>query len=398
MGALATFEHMQRSLSPEDAAFQASIRSRIDDAIPAELRQSEAGTYPAPDVTRRSQALLAEAGLAVPGWPVEWGGQEWTPLQRHIYNEEMQASGVPRPLPFNVAMVGPVIAAFGSEELKARFLPKTASAEIWWCQGFSEPDSGSDLASLRTTAVRDGDYYVVNGQKTWTTLGQHADWMFALVRTDPTAKKQAGISFILFDMRSEGVTIRPIRMLDGSVEVNEVFLDNVRVPADQLVGEENKGWEYAKFLLGNERVGVANTGLLKRWLVALKDHAAEVKCADGTLLDDSGIASRIAELEADVMALELTVVRISAGSRDGKPDPVSSILKLQASSLQQQILEFAIDVSGPMSLVWDDLPAIPGWASHAVPADLNYRKSTIYGGTSEIQRSIIAATILGLKG
>lgn len=389
---------MQRSLSPEDAAFAERIRTQLAETIPDELRRPEAGKYAPPEVTRRSQALLAEAGLAAPGWPVEWGGQEWSPLQRHIYNEAMQALGVPRPLPFNVAMVGPVIAAFGSQELKERFLPKTASAEIWWCQGFSEPDAGSDLASLRTTAVRDGDHYVVNGQKTWTTLGQHADWMFALVRTDPSAKKQAGISFILFDMKSEGVSVRPIRMLDDSVEVNEVFLDNVRVPADQLVGEENKGWEYAKFLLGNERVGVANTGMLKRWLLALKEHAAEVRAGEGSLLDDRGIASRIAELEADVMALELTVVRISAGSRGGKPDPASSILKLQASSLQQQILELAVDVSGPMSLVWDDLPAVPGWASHSVQSDLNYRKATIYGGTSEVQRSIIAATILGLKG
>ena len=204
----------------------------------------------------------------MPNWPVEWGGKDWTPLQRHIWHEEMQLANVPIPLAFNASMVGPVIAAFGSQELKERFLPKTANLDIWWSQGFSEPDAGSDLASLRTTAVREGDEYVVNGQKTWTTLGQYGDWIFTLVRTDPEAKKQAGISFLLIDMTSPGVTVRPIELIDGGFEVNEVFFDNVRVPAENLVGEENKGWDYAKFLLGNERVGVAPVGSTKRSLAA----------------------------------------------------------------------------------------------------------------------------------
>jgi alkylation response protein AidB-like acyl-CoA dehydrogenase len=376
------------------------MRDYFTTEYPQDLRAKvTAGDKLSPEDIRRSQAALAAAGLAVPSWPTEWGGQDWTSLQKHIWNSELQAAGATPPLPFNASMVGPVIASFGSEELKQRFLPKTATAEIWWCQGFSEPGAGSDLASLRTTAVREGDEYVVNGQKTWTTLGQHADWMFALVRTDPDApKKQAGISFLLLDMRSEGVTVRPIRTLDGGAEVNDVFLDNVRVPADQLVGEENRGWDYAKFLLGNERVGVANTGLIKRWLVELKEHAQQVRLDDGTLLDDPAIASRFAELESELMAIELTAIRVSGNSADGRPNPASSILKLSGSHLQQQVLELAVDVSGPMGLVWEHLDSVPTWAAQSTPLYLNYRKATIYGGSSEVQRGIVAATILGLKG
>ncbi|WP_277453183.1 acyl-CoA dehydrogenase family protein [Janibacter sp. DB-40] len=391
---------MHRRLSADDSAFQQRMRDYFTTEFPQDLRAKvAAGDKLSPEDIRRSQATLAEAGLAVPGWPTEWGGQDWTPLQKHIWNSELQAAAVPPPLPFNTSMVGPVIAAFGSEDLKRRFLPKTATAEIWWCQGFSEPGAGSDLASLRTTAVRDGDEYVVTGQKTWTTLGQHADWMFALVRTDPDApKKQAGISFLLLDMRSEGVTVSPIRTLDGGVEVNDVFLDEVRVPADQLVGEENRGWDYAKFLLGNERVGVANTGLIKRWLVQLKEHAQQVRLGEGTLLDDPAIAARFAEVEAQLMSVELTAIRVSGTSEDGRPDPASSILKLCGSQLQQDVLELAVDISGPMSLAWDSLDSVPTWAAQSVPTYLNYRKATIYGGSSEVQRSIVAATILGLKG
>lgn len=391
---------MHLRLSPDDAAFQQRMRDYFTTEFPEDLREKVAtGGQLTPEDIRRSQATLAEAGLAAPGWPTQWGGQDWTALQKHIWNSELQAAAVPPPLPFNTSMVGPVIATFGSEELKERFLPKTATAEIWWCQGFSEPGAGSDLASLRTSAVREGEEYVVNGQKTWTTLGQHADWIFALVRTDPDApKKQAGISFLLIDMRSEGVTVRPIRTLDGDVEVNEVFFDQVRVPAGQLVGEENRGWDYAKFLLGNERVGVANTGLIKRWLAELKEHAQQVRLGEGSLLDDPATALRFVELEARLMAIELTVARVSGGSEDGRPNPASSILKLCGSELQQEVLELAVDISGPMGSVWDALESVPDWAAHSVPSYLNYRKATIYGGSSEVQRGIVAATILGLKG
>src|SRR5215218_240158 len=304
----------------------------------------------------------------------------------------MQLASVPEPLAFNTSMIGPVLAAFGSQEQKERFLPKTANLDIWWCQGFSEPDAGSDLASLRTTAVRDGDDWVVNGQKTWTTLGQHADWIFCLVRTDPTAeKKQRGISFLLVPMDSPGVTLRPIELIDGGFEVNEVFFEDVRVPAGNLVGEENRGWDYAKFLLGNERVGVAPVGWIKR-------HAADVQVGGAPLLADPRIAGRIAELENDLLALELTALRVVAHSTDGRPHPASSVLKLRGSELQQAATELVVDIAGPLSLASfaDGGSHVPEWARVATPEYLNYRKVSIYGGSNEVQRTIIAGTILGL--
>ncbi len=395
---------MERRLSDDDRAFQAQMREIFTSQVPEEIRDKVAhGRELTKDEIVTSHRALNEAGVAVPGWPVEYGGKDWSPLQRHIWTTEMQAASVPPPLQFNANMVGPVIAAFGSTELKDRFLPPTASLDIWWCQGFSEPDAGSDLASLRTTALRDGDEWVVNGQKTWTTLGQHADWIFALVRTNPDVKKQAGISFLLIDMTSPGVTVRPIQLIDGGHEVNEVFFDDVRVPADQLVGEENRGWDYAKFLLGNERVGVAPVGAIKRRLADVKTWAGSVANGSGTLLDDPLLAARVAELECDVMALELTVLRVAGGSHDGKPDPASSILKLRGSELQQEVLELAVDVAGPMSLAWGEVAAdtdgaLPEWTAHATPTYLNYRKATIYGGSSEVQRQVIAGGILGLKG
>lgn len=258
---------MKLRLSPEDAAFRDEMREFFTTKIPQHVRDTVAARH---ELTKEqiveSVRVMNAAGLAVPNWPVEWGGKDWTPLQRHLWHEEMQLAAVPPPLAFNASMIGPVIAAFGSQEMKERFLPATANLDIWWSQGFSEPDAGSDLASLRTTAVRDGDHYVVNGQKTWTTLGQYGDWIFTLVRTDPEAKKQAGISMLLIDMTTPGLTVRPIELIDGSHEVNEVFFEDVRVPAENLVGEENKGWTYAKFLLGNERVGVAPVGSTKRIL------------------------------------------------------------------------------------------------------------------------------------
>ena len=387
---------MQRQLSDEDRAFQQEMRTFFTTVAPQDIRDANAaGGEPDPDVIRRAQRLLNEHGLAVPHWPVEYGGKQWTELQHHIYRTEMQQANFPTPLPFNVSMIGPVLATFGSKELKDRFLPATANLDIWWCQGFSEPDAGSDLAGLRTTAVREGDEYVVNGQKTWTTLGQHADWIFALVCTGPNApKKQMGISMLLIKMDSPGLTLRPIKLIDGGHEVNEVFFDNVRVPADQLVGEENKGWDYAKFLLGNERVGVAPVGSIKRKLADAKSFAAQTKRADGTLLDDPLLAARIAELETDLMALELTVMRVAGGSKDGKPDPASSILKLRGSQLQQDVYELMVDVAGVDALTW----YTGEWGSETLPRYLNYRKASIYSGSNEVQRNIISGGILGLKG
>jgi alkylation response protein AidB-like acyl-CoA dehydrogenase len=306
----------------------------------------------------------------------------------------MQLASVPIPLAFNASMVGPVIANFGSQEVKEKFLPPTANLDIWWCQGFSEPDAGSDLASLRTTAVRDGDDWIVNGQKTWTTLGQFADWIFCLVRTDPEAeKKQAGISFLLFPMDSPGVTLRPIKLIDGGYEVNEVFFEDVRVPGENLVGEVNKGWNYAKFLLGNERVGVAPVGSTKRNLATAKDIARSTG-----QLEDPLIAAHIVELENELLALELTALRVVANSADGKPHPASSVLKLKGTELQQAVSELIVDLGGPLSLASGatDESDVPEWARLATPTYLNLRKASIYGGSNEIQRQIIAGTILGL--
>lgn len=383
---------MQLELSAEDAAFREEMRTFFTTEFPQDIRDTVlAGRHLTRDQTVASQRALNAAGLAVPHWPVEWGGKDWTDLQRHLWHEEMQRAGVPTPLAFNASMIGPVLAQFGSEEQKARFLPSTANLDIWWSQGFSEPDAGSDLASLRTTAVRDGDDWVVNGQKTWTTLGQYGDWIFTLVRTDPDAKKQAGISMLLIDMTSPGVEVRPIEMIDGSHEVNEVWFDDVRVPGDLLVGEQGGGWAIAKFLLGNERVGVAPVGVTKRALVALKENA-------GDLLDDPLTRARVAELENELLALELTALRVVAHSTDGEPHPASSVLKLTGTVLQQAVSELALDLAGPGALAsgaGDDSP-VPGWARRSAPTYLNLRKASIYGGSNEIQRLIIARTILGL--
>ena len=386
---------MQLALTEEETAFREEMRTFFTTKIPQELRDTLAsGQHVGKDGIVLSQQIMNEAGIAVPNWPVEWGGQDWTPLQRHIWHEEMQLASVPPPLAFNANMIGPVIANFGSQEMKEKFLPKTANLDIWWCQGFSEPDAGSDLASLTTKGVKDGDDWVINGQKTWTTLGQHADWIFNLVRTDPDApKKQAGISMILVPMETEGVTLRPIELIDGGFEVNEVFFEDVRVPAENLVGEENQGWTMAKFLLGNERVGVAPVGATKQALAALKGIAAE-----RGLLEDALVGSKIVELENELLALELTALRVVASSADGKPHPASSVLKLKGTELQQAVSELLVDVAGPMALAahaGDDTD-VPDWARVSGPNYLNLRKASIYGGSNEIQRQIIAGTILGL--
>jgi alkylation response protein AidB-like acyl-CoA dehydrogenase len=391
---------MRLQLSPELEAFREEMRTFFTTQVPQEIRDHVAAHRElSKDDYVSAQRILNAAGLAVPHWPVEWGGRDWTPLQRHIWREEMQLASVPEPLAFNTSMIGPVLAAFGNQEQKERFLAKTANLDIWWCQGFSEPDAGSDLASLRTTAVRDGDDWVVNGQKTWTTLGQYADWIFCLCRTDPTAeKKQRGISLLVFPMDSPGVTLRPIELLDGGFEVNEVFFEDVRVPAENLVGEENRGWDYAKFLLGNERVGIARVGATKRMLAQAKEHAAQITSGGRPLAEDPRMAARIAEIENELLALELTALRVVATSADGKPHPASSVLKLRGSELQQAATELMVDLAGPLSVASfaEDGSDVPDWARAATPHYLNYRKVSIYGGSNEVQRTIIAGSILGL--
>jgi alkylation response protein AidB-like acyl-CoA dehydrogenase len=390
---------VELALSKEDRAFAERMRDFFTSEIPADVRDRLArGLHPTKDDVVTSQRILNDHGLAVPHWPVEWGGQDWTPLQRHLWSEEMTLAHVPHPIVFNTAMVGPVIATFGSEELKQRFLPKTASAEIWWSQGFSEPNAGSDLASLKTSAVRDGDDYIVNGQKTWTTLAQYGDWIFCLVRTDPSAQQQRGISFLLIDMRSPGVTVRPIHLIDGGYEVNEVFFENVRVPVDQLVGEENKGWTYAKFLLGNERTSNAGVGMIK-------NRIARIKRVAGPLLDaDPLLRARLTRLEVETTALEMSVLRVLAREASlppGMPDPVSSVLKLRGSELQQDASELLVDVLGPAALPYRETAEVPDGfaplaegAADALPTYFNWRKASIYAGSNEVQRQIIAKAIL----
>ena len=384
---------MQLALSAEDAEFRDEMREFFTTKIPQEIRDAVRDRR---ELTKEhiveSMQIMNAAGIAVPNWPTEWGGQDWSPLRRHIWHEEMQRAYVPVPLAFNASMIGPVIAQFGSQEMKERFLPPTANLDIWWSQGFSEPDAGSDLASLKCRAVRDGDEYVVNGQKTWTTLGQYGDWIFNLVRTDPEAKKQAGISMLLIDMTSPGVEVRPIELIDGGHEVNEVWFTDVRVPVENLVGEENRAWDYAKFLLGNERVGVAPVGATKRTLAQAKEWA-------GPMLDDPLVASRFVELENELLALELTALRVVAHSADGKPHPASSVLKLKGTELQQAVTELVVDLAGPASLAsgaGDDATDLPWWTRRSTPVYLNFRKASIYGGSNEVQRQIIARTILGL--
>jgi len=387
---------MQLDLSEEERAFRDEMREFFTTKVSEEIREAvAAGRELSKDQLVESMRTLNAAGLAVPRWPVEHGGQDWTEIQFHIWHEEMERACVPTPLAFNAGMIGPVIAHFGTDEQKKEFLPKTANIDIFWSQGFSEPDAGSDLASLRTTAVKDGDDWIVNGQKTWTTLGQYGDWIFTLVRTDPDAKKQAGISMLLIDMESEGLEVRPIQLIDGGHEVNEVWFEDVRVPGENLVGELNGGWTIAKFLLGNERVGVAPSGITKRVIARIKG------LAEDRFTDDPLLRARIAELENELLALELTTMRVAANSVDGKPHPASSVLKLKGSELQQAVSELVLDLAGPAGLASgardeeadSDLDA---WERLAAPLYLNLRKASIYGGSNEVQRQIISRGILGL--
>ncbi len=397
---------MNLSFTADEAAFRDEMRDFFTTQIPLAIReQVQKGEHVSKQDQITSQRILNAHGLAVPHWPAAWGGKDWSPVQLYIYQDEMQMACVPPPLGFNANMVGPVIAQFGSEAQKQRFLPATANLDIWWCQGFSEPGAGSDLASLRTTAVRDGDHYVVNGQKTWTTLAQYADWIFCLARTDGAAKKQMGISFILIDMKTPGITVRPIQTIDGGVEVNEVWFDDVRVPVENLVGEENRGWDYAKFLLGNERTGIARVGVSKARIRRIKQLAALEKVGDRPMMDEPHFREKVAAIEVELKALEMTQLRVVADERHrerGKPNPASSILKLKGSEIQQATTELLMDVVGPYILPYDDHeagsnqpPVGPDFAAEAAPTYFNWRKISIYGGSNEIQRNIVAKAILG---
>lgn len=393
---------MDLRFTDEELKFRDKLRHFFQTEIPEKIREKvSAGESLSKEEMVTSQRILNAAGLAVPHWPIEWGGKNWTPIQRYIFTEEVLYNAVPLPLQFNCFMVGPVIATFGNQKQKERFLKRAANLDDWWCQGFSEPGAGSDLASLTTRAVREGDHYIVNGQKTWTTLGQYADWIFCLVRTDPNVKKQAGISFILIDMKTPGITIRPIITIDGRHEVNEIFFSDVKVPAENLVGEENKGWSYAKFLLANERSGIARLGLTKERVSRIKRLAKTVPYHKHTMWENAGFRERLSWLEIELKALEITQMRVLSKqiAGDKAPDPASSILKIKGSELQQASTELLLELAGPLSLAGSDAAALPDgvdWARGVPGLYMNTRKVSIYGGSNEIQHNVIAKAILGM--
>ena len=402
---------MDLRFSPEENAFRESMREFFRTEVPAEIRKKVAeGRHLDKAELVVAHKALHSRGYAVPHWPKQWGGADWTPVQHYIYTEELQFNCVPPPLAFNVSMCGPVIIAFGTQEQKKRFLPRMAALDDWWCQGFSEPGAGSDLAGLKATAVRHGDHYIVNGQKTWTTLAQYADWIFCLCRTDPgAAKKQLGISFVLIDMKTPGVTVRPIVTIDGGREVNEVFFDDVKVPAENLVGQEHRGWDCAKFLLGNERTGIARVGYSKQRIGRIKELAARIHAGDRPLIEDERFREKVAAVEVELKALEMTQMRVLAEDRrrtDNLPNPKSSILKIKGSEIQQATTELLLQIAGPLAFPYQAEPddpefgsneALPesDWAAPIAPGYFNYRKVSIYGGSNEIQRNIIAKAVLG---
>ncbi|MEO8714963.1 MAG: pimeloyl-CoA dehydrogenase large subunit [Acetobacteraceae bacterium] len=399
---------MDLNFTEDELAFRAEARRFFRTEVPESIRTKlRDGEHLTKEEMVTSQRILNARGWATVNWPVEWGGQPWSPVEVYMYQDEMQLAHVPPPIAFNVSMVGAVIAQFGSDEQKRRFLPRAANADDFWCQGFSEPGSGSDLASLRTRAERKGDTYVINGQKIWTTLAQYADWIFCLVRTDPAAKKQEGISFILVDMKTPGITVRPIVTIDGGREVNEVFFDNVEVPVENLVGQENKGWDYAKFLLGNERTGIARVGASKAKVARIKELASMEREGEIRLIDDPRFREKLAAVEVELKALEMTQLRVVSDERKrenkGRPNPASSILKISGSVIQQRLTELVMEVVGPYVMPYQpqeegqNEPAFgPDYAAAAGPAYFNTRKVSIYGGSNEIQHNIIAKAILGL--
>lgn len=400
---------MDLRFTEEETAFRDEVRAFIRDHVPEDVTAAlRDGRSVGKDAMVRWARILNDKGWSVPHWPEAFGGTGWSPVQQYIFQDELQQAPAPQMLPFGHNMVGPVIYTFGNDAQKAKFLPRIANLDDWWCQGFSEPGAGSDLAGLTTKAEKDGDHYVVNGQKTWTTLGQYADWIFCLVRTDPTApKKQMGISFLLIDMTTPGVTVRPIQTIDGGHEVNEVFFDDVRVPIENLVGEENRGWDYAKFLLGHERVGIARVGASKERIRRLKEIARMEFAGSVPVWENRRFREKVAAVEIELKALEMTQLRVlsaEAKRAHGKPDPASSILKIKGSELQQATTELLMEAIGPYALPYEpsreegrnEPPVGPDYAAPLAPGYFNFRKVSIYGGSNEIQKNIIAKAILGL--
>jgi alkylation response protein AidB-like acyl-CoA dehydrogenase len=402
---------MRLEFTEEEQGFREEVRAFLRERLPSDIREKVLNGYE----LRRSdhvlwQRLLHERGWGGFSWPKQFGGAAWNAVQQYIFDEESAMAGAPRLIPFGIKMVAPVIMAFGNAAQQQRFLPKISSGEEWWCQGYSEPGAGSDLASLKTRATQNGDHYIVNGQKTWNTLGQYADWIFCLVRTDTSAKPQSGISFLLIDMKSPGITVRPITLLDGGHEVNEIWFEDVRVPIANRIGDENKGWTYAKFLLGHERANIAGIGGAKRELARLKRIAGDQRKNGKALIEDPLFASHIAQVEVDLWALEITNLRVLSAERGSRaPGPEASILKIRGTEIAQRISELMMRAVGAYALPfrreameagWQSDPSREGleprYASTLAAAYLNLRKLSIFGGTNEIQKNIISKMIVGL--
>ena len=392
---------MDLAFTPEEQQFREDIRSWVRANLPSELSNKVFNSLHLSRDDMQSWAkILGKKGWLGHGWAKEFGGPGWTAVQKHLFEEECALAGAPRVVPFGPVMVAPVIMAFGNEKQQKQHLPGIASGDVWWSQGYSEPGSGSDLASLKCKAERVGDKYIVNGQKTWTTLGQYGEWIFCLVRTSNEGKPQTGISFLLIDMKSKGVSVRPIIMLDGGHEVNEVWFDNVEVPAENLIGQENQGWTYAKHLLSHERTNIADVNRSKRELERLKRIAK----AEG-IYDDARFRDEIAKLEVDVVALEMMVLRVLSAEKSGKNSlDVAGLLKIRGSEIQQRYSELMMLAAGPYALPLRKEAMEAGWqgdhvgAAHCAPLASTYfnmRKTTIYGGSSEVQRNIVAQTVLG---
>jgi alkylation response protein AidB-like acyl-CoA dehydrogenase len=399
---------MDLRFTNEELQFREEVREFFRTALPADIRRKTVlGQRLSAEEIRRWQRILYDKGWASPAWAPEWGGTGWSPVKQYIFKEELHLTPAPEPISFNINMIGPTLIAFGTEEQKKRFLPKIASLEYWFCQGFSEPGAGSDLAALRTQARREDDHYVVDGQKLWTSTAHHADWCFLLVRTDPLAKKQQGITYLLMDMKSPGITVRPIITIDGNHETNEMFLEGVRVPVANRIGEENKGWDYAKYLLGHERSGIARVGVSKARVRRAQELAARIRIGERTLAEDPHFQERVAALAVELKALEITQMRVIAESKrapSGKPDPKTSILKLKGSELQQAAAELLLEVAGYDALELDtaflrgagEAHTSQDWALTIAPNHYWARHVSIVGGSSEIQHNILAKSVLGL--
>lgn len=393
---------MDLAFTPEEQQFREDIRAWVHANLPADIQHKVRNALrQTRDDMQRWAKILGKKGWLGHGWPKEFGGPGWNAVQKHLFEEECALAGAPRVVPFGPVMVAPVIMAFGNAEQQQRFLPGIASGEVWWSQGYSEPGSGSDLASLKCKAERVGDKFIVNGQKTWTTLGQYGEWIFCLVRTSSDGKPQMGISFLLIDMKSPGVSVKPIVLLDGEAEVNEVWFDNVEVPANNLIGEENKGWTYAKHLLSHERTNIADVNRSKRELERLKKIAK----AEG-VWDDIRFRDEIAKLEVDVVALEMMVLRVLSAEKTGKNSlDIAGLLKIKGSEIQQRYSELMMLAAGPYALPLIEEAMEAGWQGDYPGGALgnaplastyfNMRKTTIYGGSNEVQRNIVSQFVLG---